>query len=71
MSAYYVVAYLSLSLPAVLGGLIVGGLGLQATFEVVGAIVVLLAFVAAIVAWRARPALRRADVATSRGGVGG
>lgn len=71
MAAYYVVAYLSLSLPAVLGGLIVGGLGLQATFEVVGAIVVLLAFVAAIVAWRARPALRRADVATSRGGVGG
>lgn len=67
MSAYYTVAYLSLSLPAVLGGIIVGGLGLPATFEVIGAIVVLVAFVAAIVAWRLRPALQRADVATRRG----
>ena len=70
MSAYYTVAYLSLSLPAVLGGLIVGALGLPVTFEVVGAIVVLIAFVAAIVAWRERPALRRADVATGRRGAG-
>ena len=70
MSAYYTVAYLSLSLPAVVGGLIVGALGLAVTFEVVGAIVVLIAFVAAIVAWRARPALRRTDVATRRGGAG-
>ena len=67
MSAYYTVAYLSLSLPAVVGGLIVGALGLRVTFEVVGAIVVLIAFVAAIVAWRARPPLQRADVATRRG----
>lgn len=56
MSAYYMVAYLSLSVPAVLGGLLVGTLGLAPTFEVFGAIVALLAVVTAIVAWRTRPA---------------
>ena len=55
MSAYYTVAYLALSLPAVLAGLVVGGLGLALTFEVFGAFVVLSASVTATIAWRARP----------------
>ena len=39
MSAFYVVAYASLSLPAVLAGLLVTQLGLRTTFEVFGAAV--------------------------------
>lgn len=55
MSAYYTVAYLALSLPAVLAGLVVGGFGLGPTFEIFGAVVVLIALATAVVAWRARP----------------
>jgi hypothetical protein len=39
MSAFYVVAYASLSLPAVLAGILVTPLGLRTTFEVFGAAV--------------------------------
>ncbi|PJJ71607.1 putative MFS family arabinose efflux permease [Diaminobutyricimonas aerilata] len=56
MSAYYTVAYLALSVPAVVAGLLVGWLGLDTTFEVVGSVVVLVGVATVIVAWRARPA---------------
>jgi MFS family permease len=64
MSAYYIVAYASISVPAVLAGLVVGSLGLQTTFEAVGVIVIAITVVTAVVAWRMRPATR---AATGRG----
>jgi hypothetical protein len=39
----------------VLAGLVVGSLGLQATFEVFGLVVIVITVVTAIVAWRLRP----------------
>jgi MFS family permease len=42
MSAFYVVAYLSLSVPTLIAGLAVPELGLEATFRIFGAIVVVL-----------------------------
>jgi MFS family permease len=42
MSAFYVVAYLSLSVPTVIAGLAVPGLGLEPTFRIFGSIVVVL-----------------------------
>ena len=64
MSAYYIVAYASISVPAVLAGLVVGDLGLQATFEAFGVIVVMITIATAVVAWRTRPL--QAGAATSR-----
>jgi predicted MFS family arabinose efflux permease len=55
MSAFFVVAYAALSLPAVMAGLAVTPLGLEATFEVFGAVVAALALVVAAQAWRTRP----------------
>jgi MFS family permease len=55
MSAFYVVAYLAISLPAVLAGVAVTSLGLEATFEVFGSIVAALALLVAFEAWRTRP----------------
>jgi MFS family permease len=55
MSAFYVVAYASLSLPAVLAGIVVTPLGLQSTFELFGSVVAALALVVAFEAWRTRP----------------
>ena len=55
MSAFYVVAYAALSLPAILAGLVVTPLGLEPTFEIFGAIVAALALVVAFEAWRTRP----------------
>jgi MFS family permease len=56
MSAFYVVAYASLSLPAVLAGLVVGHLGLETTFETFGSVVAAIALLVAFEAWRTRPA---------------
>jgi MFS family permease len=56
MSAFYLVGYASLSVPAVLAGLVVDSLGLQATFETFGLVAVLLSLVVAGGAWRTRPA---------------
>jgi MFS family permease len=56
MSAFYVVAYASLSLPAIAAGVIVTPLGLEATFELFGSVVAGLALVLAALAWRTRPA---------------
>jgi MFS family permease len=55
MSAFYVVAYAALSVPAILAGLLVTPLGLDATFEIFGSIVAGLALLVAFEAWRTRP----------------
>jgi predicted MFS family arabinose efflux permease len=55
MSAFYVVAYAALSVPAILAGLLVTPLGLDATFEIFGSVVAGLALVVAAEAWRTRP----------------
>ena len=59
MSAFYTVAYVSLSVPAVLAGLVVGRLGLEATFVVFGVVVALLAVPTGVLAWRLRRARTR------------
>jgi predicted MFS family arabinose efflux permease len=56
MSAFYIVAYLSLSVPAILAGLLVTSLGLTTAFELFGAVVSAIALVVAVLAWRSRPA---------------
>jgi MFS family permease len=48
MSAFYVVAYTSLSVPTVIAGLFVPTLGLEPTFRIFGSIVVALALVTAL-----------------------
>jgi predicted MFS family arabinose efflux permease len=58
MSAFYVVAYVSLSLPAVAAGVVVSHLKIESTFEIFGGIVAALAFVVASLAWHTRPASR-------------
>ncbi len=55
MSAFYVVAYGSLSVPAVIAGLMVEPLGVQETFEIFGSAIVGLALLVAREAWRTRP----------------
>jgi predicted MFS family arabinose efflux permease len=55
MSAFYVAAYGSLSVPAVLAGVVVTQLGLQSTFEIFGSVVAGIALLAAFEAWRTRP----------------
>jgi MFS family permease len=57
MSAFYVVAYASLSLPAVLAGIVVTPLGLESTFEIFGTVVAGIALVLAVEATRTRPRL--------------
>jgi MFS family permease len=59
MSAFFLVAYSALALPAVLAGLVVGQVSLASTFAIFGAAVAALALFVAIQAWRARP--RRAS----------
>ena len=66
MSAFYVVAYGALSLPAVLAGVLVTPLGLVTTFEVFGSVVAALALGVAFQAWRTRPAAVRARPALER-----
>ena len=55
MSAFYVVAYAALSLPAILAGVVVTPLGLEPTFELFGAVIAGLALVVAGMAIRTRP----------------
>ena len=47
MSSFYIVCYLSLSLPAVAAGLAAPSLGIEATFRVFSAAVVLVALLVA------------------------
>ncbi|HEY2717188.1 MAG TPA: MFS transporter [Solirubrobacterales bacterium] len=70
MSAFYVVAYGSLSLPAVLAGVMVEPLGVQETFEIFGSAIALIALLVTCEAWRQRPrpaAARAAELSTSPG----
>jgi predicted MFS family arabinose efflux permease len=55
MSAFYVVAYMSISVPAVIAGFVVTPLGLESTFEIFGSVVAALALLVALEAWRQRP----------------
>jgi hypothetical protein len=54
MSAFYVVGYSALSIPAVIAGLLVTDLGLQRPFEIFGAAVAVVALAAAGMAWSSR-----------------
>jgi MFS family permease len=55
MSAFYVAAYTSLSVPAVLAGVVVTETSLQSTFEIFGSIVTAVALLVAFQAFRTRP----------------
>ena len=55
MSAFYLVAYLSLSVPAVLAGIVVEPLGVQETFEIFGSLIIVVALLVTAEAWRQRP----------------
>jgi MFS family permease len=58
MSAFYLVAYLSLSVPAVLAGVVVEPLGVQETFEIFGSAIIVVALLVTAEAWRQRPRSR-------------
>ena len=59
MAAFYIAAYASLSVPAVLAGVVVPHLGLQPTFEVFGSIVAGIALIVAEEAFRVRVSTAR------------
>jgi MFS family permease len=63
LSAFYVAAYGSLSIPAVLAGIAVSYISLQSTFEIFGSVVAGIALVVALEAWRTRPARTRLRLA--------
>jgi MFS family permease len=65
MSAFYVVAYLAISLPAILAGVLVAPLGLKSTFEIFGSVVAALALAVAFEAYRTRPDSARLAVDTA------
>jgi hypothetical protein len=58
MSAFYVAAYGSLSVPAILARVVVSYISLQATFEIFGSVVAAIGLVVAFEAWRTRPVSR-------------
>lgn len=55
MSAFYLVAYGSLSIPAVIAGVVVEPLGVQETFEIFGSAIIVVALLVTAEAWRQRP----------------
>lgn len=59
MSAFYVVAYLSLSLPAIGAGLVAPELGIEGTYGLFGSLVVAIAIAVAVLASRAASAAAR------------
>lgn len=63
MSAFYVVAYASLSVPAVLAGIVVTHLGLETTFEIFGSAAAGIALTMAVEAWRTRGTPRQRGTA--------
>lgn len=65
MSAFYVVAYMAISLPAILAGVLVTPLGLESTFEIFGTVVAALSLAVAFEAYRTRPAPARLAVETA------
>jgi MFS family permease len=74
MSALYVVAYLAISVPAIVAGILVTELGLITKFEIFGSVVAAIALLVAYGAWATRPAAQaqssRRLVATARASVG-
>jgi hypothetical protein len=64
MAAFFVAAYASLSVPAVLAGVLVTHISLQSTFEIFGSAVAALALLVAFQAWRTRPMRRLVPVTT-------
>jgi predicted MFS family arabinose efflux permease len=66
MSSFYIVAYASLSVPAVLAGIVVTHLGLQTTFETFGTAVSAVALIVAFEAWRTRPVAREPHLQSGR-----
>jgi predicted MFS family arabinose efflux permease len=61
MSAFYLAAYSSLSLPAVLAGIVAAHTALPTTFELFGSAVAAIALTVALEAWRTRPTPHRLD----------
>jgi MFS family permease len=59
MSAFYVAAYCSLSVPAILAGVLVRPLGMTSTFEIFGSVVAGVALIVATLARRSRPEAAR------------
>ena len=55
MAAFYITAYASLSVPAVLAGLLVPHLDLASTFEIFGSVVAGIALLVTAQSWRTRP----------------
>ncbi len=55
MSAFYLIAYGAVSLPAIAAGLLVPALGLSPTFEYFGGVIALLALAVSVAAHRERP----------------
>jgi MFS family permease len=55
MSAFYLVAYGSLSIPAVIAGVVVEPLGVRETFEIFGSAIIVVALLVTAEAWRQRP----------------
>jgi len=61
MSAFYIVAYAALSLPAIAGGVVAGSVGVLPTFEIFGSAVAAVALVVAVRAARTRPSTDRSN----------
>jgi protein-S-isoprenylcysteine O-methyltransferase Ste14 len=55
MASVYVVGYASLSVPAILAGVVVTFIPLQSTFEIFGSLVAAIGLAVAFEAWRTRP----------------
>jgi MFS family permease len=68
MSAFYIVAYASISVPAIIAGVLTTSLGLDATFELMGSVFAGVALVVAGLAWRPRPDQASAPAAVRRPG---
>ena len=68
MSAFYLVAYGSLSIPAVIAGFVVEPLGVRETFEIFGSVIIVIALLVTAEAWRQRP--RSASRTAVAGGDG-
>jgi MFS family permease len=64
LAAFFVVAYGSLSVPAVLAGVLVTHISLQSTFEIFGSAVAAIALLVAFQAWRTGPKRRLVRVPT-------
>ena len=68
MSAFYVVAYGSLAVPAIAAGIVAPSLGLQSTFEIFAGVVALVALAVAVAAARTRPQREPTSVDTTLSG---